>query len=84
MRYPIVCIKDSYKDHSSSGLPSYNKPVSKNTTYYTSSSRLDYDWLQVIHVSNSEGEYVGTYDKKLFITLAEWREQQINLILDEE
>jgi hypothetical protein len=30
------------------------------------------------------GKYCGVYDKKYFITLAEWRDKQINLILDEE
>jgi hypothetical protein len=81
MRYPIVCIKNGGKDYSSYY---YTEPVIKNTTYYTSASRLDYDWLEVIPVSNSEGKYVGLYDKKLFITLAEWRDKQIVEILNEE
>jgi len=81
MRYPIVCIKDGDKNNSSYY---YTEPVIKNTTYYTTASRLDYDWLEVIHVSNSEGKYVGLYDKKLFITLAEWRDKQIVEILNED
>ena len=78
MKYPIVCIKNTDRH----GMSDY--PVCKNTMYYTSISRLDYDWLEVIHVTDNEGKYIGLYNKKLFITLAEWRDEQINKILYEE
>lgn len=50
--------------------------------YYTSIKNL-YHWLEVIHVSDDKGNYIGLYDKKLFVTLAEWRDKQIENILNE-
>jgi hypothetical protein len=66
--------------------------IIKGKTYYA----FKYEWLSCgiisIYSQTFDDEedyfasvtyYLGIFDKKNFITLAEWREQQINKILEE-
>lgn len=76
MRYAILCIE-------SDGLSLQERPIIEGMMYYTSINSLHYDWLEIIHVSDIDGNYHGLYKKELFITLAEWRDKQIDEILND-
>jgi len=56
--------------------------IENNKIYYTSQDyMIDADWCEGIFVYDEIGIYVGFFDKKKFITMAEYRERRINDIL---
>ena len=75
------CIKDCI----TSGINSVNEDVFyyllKDSFYFIESSG------EILHIYSDNNEYLGyLFEEELsnFINIAEWREQQINLILEHE
>jgi hypothetical protein len=75
----VICIKDS----NGFSLPHYS--IKKGEFYSCKESTRYKNCYQVNIVSDDFEDmlYIGLFYKSNFLTLAEWREQQINSILDE-
>jgi hypothetical protein len=56
------------------------KYVTWNLTIHNSYKIIDFD-INYILIQNDSG-YLSNYDKKMFITSAEWREKQIKSVID--
>ena len=79
----MVCIKDSI----GVSLPHYS--VKSGEFYSCKESKRYEDCYEVTIAFEDDGDgckdslYIGLFYKKLFLTQAEWRDKQINSILDE-
>ena len=75
-RIPIVCINVNEL---------HPLPLTLNTIYWTREQTF-FNNLNLVIYANEESKFPfswGYYDRIDFITLAEWREKQINFILND-
>ena len=72
----VFCIK-SFKYSVS------KKEIIKGNIYFTISVITTPNW-SIIPIYNNNEEFLGTFHKMDFITLDEWRDQQIDKILEND
>ena len=65
----VICIKST------------NSKLEVGKTYLQTNNRLDV--RSTVFIQNLDGGYVGFYPKEYFMDLEEWREKQIDKILNE-
>jgi hypothetical protein len=78
----MICIKES----DGLSLPHYSVIYGE---IYSCKESKRYDDCYEVSVTDDEDDgrtmlYIGLFYKKLFLTQAEWRDKQINSILDDE
>ena len=56
--------------------------INKNEIYYQTPAVTTYLDLDKCFIYDSKGRFIGTYYRSQFISLADWREQQIDDILN--
>ena len=76
----VICIKDS----NGISLPHYSV---KNGEFYICNESKRYEDCYEVNIVSDDFEdmlYIGLFYKKLFLTQAEWRDKQINSILEDD
>jgi hypothetical protein len=61
----------------------FNDQLEVGKIYTAGASQIKTNFLPTVFIQNLDGSHVGFYPKEYFMDLEEWREKQINEILDE-